>query len=306
MKRNIHIDLLKTLAAFGVIVIHTAAAPLSGVVGTPRWFAALIPAVLFRGSVPVFLMCSGALLLSSERELPLRRLYGHYIPRLLLLWLVWHIIYIKTGTTGHLYYFGILLLFYAGCPILRILTCHASREQLYYVLGFWLILGILYPMVLQYPPVSGIGGIPRQWAVNMAYAAWGYALLGYTLEQYPLKPGVSIALFVFGFSLTIALTAALSLQTGKLCTSFLEGMSVGPALMAAGIWGICGWLRPNATAITALSKAAFCSYSVHVFFLRLIPPIPSVLLLAVINEICCLAAYGILSRVPLVRRLVIW
>ena len=72
--RNRTVDLVKTLAIGGVVLIHVAAPPLSvALTGSGDWLAALFWGTVSRASVPLFLMASGTLLLSPEKPLSLKK-----------------------------------------------------------------------------------------------------------------------------------------------------------------------------------------------------------------------------------------
>ena len=70
-KRDRSIDLLKTLAIFGVLTIHTCTLGYQHPVGSFSWLSTVFWGSVVRASVPIFLMCSGALLLHPDHALPL-------------------------------------------------------------------------------------------------------------------------------------------------------------------------------------------------------------------------------------------
>ena len=81
-QRNSGIDLIKTVAIFFVVMIHCG--DFSGTVGSGVWTASLGWTGLARPAVPLFLMCTGALMLPPEKELPLKKLWlrwGRHIIR---------------------------------------------------------------------------------------------------------------------------------------------------------------------------------------------------------------------------------
>ena len=82
-------DLLKSLAITGVILIHVSAGGYSHPVGSFHWLSALFWGSVSRASVPIFLMVTGALMLDPRRELTLRQLWLQKIPRLLAALLAW-------------------------------------------------------------------------------------------------------------------------------------------------------------------------------------------------------------------------
>ena len=83
--RVVGVDVCKTLAILCVLLIHTSGDVLTACApGSKSFLEALIWSAPARCAVPLFLLCSGALLLDGGRELPLKRLWGRNIPHLLL------------------------------------------------------------------------------------------------------------------------------------------------------------------------------------------------------------------------------
>lgn len=326
----------------GVLLIHVSAGGLGGAPGSFDWLSALFWNALSRGSVPVFLMVTGALLLDPGREVSLRGLWLRRIPRLLAALLFWALAYRFygmraegvpfTGETvleavkqvlafhhqNHLYYLHIALLVYALLPALRLMTAHGDRGTLAYLLALWAALGIVYPTLRGAWPLTLLRGIPTQYGLSLAYAGGGYALLGWYLRQYARRPGPWALTAAAGFLVTFGGTAALSLGDGVLNGALLEGNSPGPALLAAGV---CGWAfaalgdRPAPKALHTLSRAAFCVYLVHLvpywelgklgLSAAAGPCAVSVPLTAAAVLACSLAVWAVLSRVPVVREWVI-
>ena len=169
--RDLAVDLIKTFAIVGVLLIHTAASAYStNALGSPSWYFALFWGSVSRASVPLFLMCSGVLFLSPQRELPGKKLWGRYILRILAALFFWAALYklyhlilgrnLSFGTLlssckellafqheSHLYYLHIVLFVYAFLPLLRLPTRYGSKRLVEYFLGLWFVLGILYPTV---------------------------------------------------------------------------------------------------------------------------------------------------------------
>lgn len=339
--RNRAIDLIKTLAIWNVVLSHAAAGPFSGgSVGTGQWLSALFWASLTHSSVSLFLMASGALLLPPERELTFRKLYGKMIPRMLAALFFWAACYklvylwLMNSLTPwdltaaaknlllfrheeHLYYIHIMLLVYAFLPLTRLFAKHGGRRLLEYILTLWFLLGILYPTLRTFWPFTLLGGIPVQWRMNMAYASIGYTLLGYYLAVYHPRPRrtVRTLLLLAGFLMTFGGTWASSLAAGTPDGHFLEGMGVGIFLTALGQWGLCQTVPLSEGAgrfVTYLSKASFCVYLTHVFFLQAFarwgfraaegPVLLTAPLLSALIIACGCGVYAVLSRVPAVRR----
>lgn len=339
--RNRTVDLVKTLAIGGVVLIHVAAPPLSvALTGSGDWLAALFWGTVSRASVPLFLMASGTLLLSPEKPLSLKKLYTRSIPRLLLALLFWAACYkvfnlllwaeltpaalfqalkelILFQHEEHLYYLHMMLLVYAFLPATRLLAQYADRRLLEYLLALWFLLGIAYPTMQTFWPFTLVTGIPAQWKLNMTYACIGYTLLGRYLSAYrkPTRRLPWLLWFLGGVGLTFGGTWMQSAAAGSLAPHFLEGMSVGVCMIAVGIWGLCqtavlsGW--PGSLAVF-VSKASFCIFLTHVFFLKLLarwgvnaltgPALVTVPLVTLLVILLSCGTYTVLSRIPGVRR----
>ena len=333
------IDLAKAVAIFGVIVIHTCA-PGSFPLGSFDFFCSVFWGSITRASVPIFFLCSGVLFLNPQKELPVRKLYSRYILRIaaaLFFWaFAYKLYYLLAGGTlslgalvqaakevllfkheFHLYFLHIILLFYAMLPIVRRFVSHASRAELRYALVLWFAVGILYPTLRPFWPFSLLSGIPSQWLLSQAYAAMGYGLLGFYLKRYGISLRASILSAAAGFSIVFGGTVGMSLFTGAFYAGFFEGMTVGPALLAAGAFGLflhaSEHLRGKGAAlVTYLSKASFCVYLVHVFVLNvfthfgitahLFLPALSIPVVSVCNLGVSLCVYFVLSKIPVVNR----
>jgi len=210
-----------------------------------------------------------------------------------------------------------LILVYLFLPVTRVFIKNATQKELQYALAVWFLVGIVYPTVKPFWPFNLLSGIPVQWAMNMTYAAVGYGVLGYYLAHYPIPRKWNFLLFGMGFISVFGLTIFMSLKNGNLYQNFLEGMSVGVALLAIGLFGLCYGIRAGIkgkalTVITRISKASFCIYLVHVFVIHLFdflnisvngfPCLISIPVLSCVNLALSYCCYYILSRIPFVNR----
>ncbi len=335
-QRDHQIDLVKSLAIWMVLIIHTSF--FSDPVGSAPFLSNLFWRVLAGSAVPVFLMCSGALMLRPEKELSLHKLFFRSLLRFVLAMVFWAMVYkaqhlwqagqltpstlfaalkevLVFNQEFHLYYLHIMMLIYVLLPVLRLIVREGNETILRYLLALLFLFGILGPTVKPYWPFTLVEGIPTQWVMNMTYAAIGYCLLGWYLRVHSLSKAVSAALFAAGFVFTFVLTYLFSARHGSLDGRFLEGMTLGPCLMAAGLYGVLLHAKPTGRGeklVTELSRGSFCVYLVHVFFLNLDQqalwrtlPIPRLLLVplaATALLLVSMAVYEILSRIPIVKR----
>lgn len=294
-KRDAGLDAVRTMAIAMVITIHIAGSSMYLPVGSADWWGATFWSVVARPAVPLFFMCSGALMLG--RDISLKRLYGHNMARIIVAMLVWALGYqlvdlfsnqlnptglwsaVKNTLTFnhefHFYYLHILILVYAFIPITRVFVRSASRRDLEYLLIFWLITGILFPLLQSFPPFSLIYTVGLWYKMNMAYSAIGFGVLGWYLKRYggELAPRWYVLAWAMGLAVTFGGTAVFSLRGGALDERFLEGMSPGPMLMALGLFGLMAnwekWPAPVVRVSRRLARSAFCVYLIHVLIMHI-------------------------------------
>lgn len=334
------VDLAKCFAIFFVLLIHAGSDVLRyAPVGSIHWLSGLFWGSISRSAVPLFLLCSGALLLDRERPISARHIWRRNIPHMVMALFFWAAAYKAIGLLtsgnltadallgalrnwllwqheGHLYYLPIILLVYAALPLTRTFTAHADTKMVRYFLVFWAASGVLLPSLRALGLLQAFGGIVQQWALPMAWSAIGCTVLGDTLRRRPCSVRCAVWMFAGGFLLCFAGTWLCSARAGELKTPFLEGFSPGPCLMAAGMFSLCEALAPrlNArlnTAAERLSRASFCIYLVHIAVLRLLNgiglrpgwhPLLTVPALAVLCGAGSYLLYLPLSRIPWVRR----
>lgn len=299
-------DILKCLGCICVIIIHTASQSMSELsIPSFNWVSAVFWGCLCRPAVPIFLMVSGALLFDPKRKMTIWRIYEHYFLRILLCLLVWAFAYqlyfiagywilyrqfdptwfldaIKSVLTFdhhlHLYYLQILLIFYIFLPVMRVFAANAERSVMRYVLIAWFVLGIIFPVLYTFQPFSGLTGIPAQYPLSMTYSAFGYGLMGWYMKTADIKRRDFkrwLLVFIAGFVIVFGVTVAVSMTQGRLYQDFLDGFTPGVALMAIGAYGCVSALFGERDAasmpkIVWLSKASFCVYLVHHFFVMLL------------------------------------
>lgn len=296
LRREAGLDVVRAAAILSVMIIHTAANALTGTVGTSDWWGALAWGSLARPAVPLFFMCSGALMLC--RDITPRRILTHNLPRIICAMLAWAFAYELVALRGagftleglwgavkrtlllqhefHFYYLHILLLVYAFLPVARVFVRGASRREMEYLLLLWFATGILIPFLRNFPPLSLIYQFELWYKMNMAYSAIGYTLLGHYVRQY--GGGVRRLWYHLAFWGGLAVTfggcAFLSLRHGALSDIFLEGMSPGPMLMALGLFGLAlgreAWPGPVARLTGQVAQSSFCTYLCHILLLRVL------------------------------------
>ena len=332
--RDRGIDLARCVAILAVLMIHTASVAVTAYApGSGGWFGTMFWGSLVRFAVPVFFMCSGAVFLG--RDVSYRDLFLKYILRIAAALLVWSALYeafdflrgFHTGWTGvreavknvltlnnhfHFYYLEIILLVYLFLPVLRVFTKHAGRNTMLYGLALWFFTGILIPTFGGFYPFTAWSGLIRRWYLPQAWAAMGYALLGYFIAAGEKKTRVYLPLLLLGFAVTFGGGAAANWSGGEFSETFWGGMTLGPCLMAAGVFGLCRNYSGRGKAVTFVSGGSFCVYLCHDFFniilrhfglspAELMPAV-SIPLLSILVLGLSLGVYAVLRLIPGVRR----
>ena len=334
------VDLAKTVAIVCVVLIHVSSGPLLWESpDTARWMQSLFWGSASRFAVPLFFLCSGALLLDENRELTVRHIWTRSIPHLLAALFFWAAAYVIApfvyrwnfdwSAIGrglldvllwrheqHLYFLHIMLLVYAALPLTRAFLHRLDEKTRAYALCFWCVTGCVLP-ALKSLGLFFAGGIPAQWPLSLTWSAIGCTALGWALRKKPLRAGTSIAAILLGFAICYGGTAALSLQKGELSAQLLEGLSPGPLLMAAGVFCLCGEIAPKLPkplqkGAEAGGKASFGIYLAHEFVLSALrvfgvttwfaPPLVSIPALAAVCLLSTFAGVFVLLKIPVVKK----
>ena len=206
-ERNTAYDYLRVLASFGVIILHIAAKKfLSLSVYSNEWQVLNFYDSIVRWTVPVFVMISGALFLN--RDIPIRKLYLRYIPRLAVAFVVWSFAYaISTGydfkahkvmwLSGHyhMWYIPMCIGLYAALPIVKQIVSNKRIAYYYLLLSF--VFAFIIPSVMALAKDFG-----PQWMNSLVRVAndvitdmhmqlvlgySAYFVLGYVLSKFDFR-----------------------------------------------------------------------------------------------------------------------
>lgn len=174
IKKNKCFEYIRTFSILAVITIHTMySALLQFGEG-----ATVLEKILYRcmmnimwWAVPCFLMMTGSLLLDSNRKVPLKKLYGKYIRRMLIVlftfgsafsWMelffdsrtltfgqiLQAVCNVLTGNTwAHMWYIYCLLGLYVLLPMYKIIADNASDAQLKYILLILFLFGSVFRLL---------------------------------------------------------------------------------------------------------------------------------------------------------------
>ena len=298
--RYVYLDLLRILAAFGIVVIHMS--PMQSLqVSSAAWRAANLTVAPFRASVALFFMISGALFLDPNREVSTRKLFGKTLVRMLTSFLFWSAVYalahcilfgkgkwtfLNQLLRGHyhMWYIFTAVSLYLITPILRRVT--ASKKATEYLLGLGLLLTFVCARVIGFvallePPHADVVASVRSFYLqlnpyNSLYFVL-YYVLGHYLHAYPPRRGLA-RLAVPAFLLCALTTGILydwhsarlgetSAYFGDLASLNVLGMAVSLFVAARACIGDAVPERAR-RGILRLSGDTYGIYLVHPFIIE--------------------------------------
>lgn len=203
-KRKYHYDILRILAAFSVVMLHSAAQYWYDLdIRSTQWVVANSYNAISRFGVPIFVMISGAIFLDKSYELNIKKLYKHNILRLVILYIVWSVIYglydcrtwdievagikavLKEMLLGryHLWFIPMIVGFYILLPVFKSFVDHANKKTIEYFLWVFFALQICSETVRALTINDELHYILDLLKVEMACGYIGYFILGYYLAH---------------------------------------------------------------------------------------------------------------------------
>ncbi|MGF1724445.1 acyltransferase [Photobacterium nomapromontoriensis] len=319
-------DLLRCMAAIAVVVIHVLGPYRNqlGMIPDSGWIAAITFNSLSRWAVPVFIMITGALMLTDQRPFQL----GYYVKRrlgkVLLPFLVWSCFYAglsgltASGYNGqealdvlshlpthetyyHLGFFYYFIPLYFVVPFLRYFVLHYDRTAVVSLTGIWLILTALFLFKVDGP-----------WSQELVLYS-GYLLLGYCLFQFQW-PSLRWLLILGGIGLVLTdyMVLSRSLDNGEYTVGrWLSYKTLNTALIAAMVFSLGRYVVMRMSE-SWLDRVAFMSrYSLGIYLLHpiflwpvraydlyFLPPVLMIPLWTVVITVLALMASWLLAKSP--------
>lgn len=289
--RKCHIDMIKIFAVFMVIFNHSGEMGFlayQSSVNVLEQIFQMIPAIACKTAVPLFYMCSGALLLSKEESL--EKLWKKRVIKYILITIVFSILYyvflslrnhtpmnfgwiLKTiyGTTTFSYsgaywflysYIGFLIML----PLLRAIARSLNKELILYLI-------VINTFVRGILPIVEICFGMESLAVDMSLITldvFFYPFLGYYIETCDFdevcnKKNLWI---LFGMSMLAFMTSGFFtfyyLYSGRATQAYLTlfGLFLVIFIFVACKW-ICGKVVFNKTLIKCISEIGNCTFGIY-------------------------------------------
>lgn len=327
MKERIkYLDVLRVIAISMVVMLHTGA-----YYQTTEMAATTVPLSLLIAlsscAVPLFFMISGALLLSTEYDLSVRRIVVKLI-KLLIIWIIWSAVYALIDNPGagirtlavrifkgpfHFWFFEYLAAVYLLAPIMKALVSYQNGIFVKYILVCWFVLGIL-----KYT-INGIQWHNEELSVFTGKAHFelsgfsGYFLLGYYLSNLKLGSRSSSMAWALAY-LSAAVLQMLAERSGMLQVSTYN-LTALVAIESFCAFMACrsAWPQnsaPSGRWLVPLAVSGMGVYIIHPIIMKYVAgyigegfsvTFRSLILFAIV----LLASWGVsflLSRIPFVRK----
>lgn len=272
------IDLLRCFAACAVIMIHVLGPYRMqyGELPFAQWASAITVNGLSRWAVPVFILISGALMLSDKRPFELGYYLRRRLAKVLLPFVVWSAVYafltpnpVSTlqnmpwhATYYHLGFFYYFIPLYFVIPFLRPLVQSLDRVGVLGITAIWLGLSILYLLDTR-----------GWWTANIIMFS-GFLPLGYLLYRNEFLPKQLTMLLGLG---ALIMTPIMVLQRSLEADSYSAGLwlsykTINVVLAAALVFEFGRWLADRLPEsawrwVSLISRHSLGIYLLHPLFL---------------------------------------
>lgn len=259
------LDTLRALATLGVILIHVSTPVVKMSYGTHMdfWWIGNILDSAVRFAVPLFLMLSGATLLTKEYQLGdfyKRRLFRVFVP--FVFWIIVYWIYrwcvllpatqpksfagilqwgvdlfLKEGVSKHFWYIYMILVLYLFVPFLGRWLRNITMKWVLNILLVWVVLAFVCRAV----PVNLYSWSGNYLSKLFGYFLYsGYLVLGYYLIKlqpptWKVRP-VAAIMFIITLLVSAVGTYLLSRQSAKLDQSLYGYLSINTIIQSVAIF----------------------------------------------------------------------
>jgi surface polysaccharide O-acyltransferase-like enzyme len=283
--RILYLDVLRILAIFAVVILHTSSPTTYHYNHDPfSWFIGNFFNSMTRWCVPLFIMVSGALLLSTKQDESLGIFFKKRLNKVILPFICWIIIYfiyrhfhygetitlfsairdvLDVNVYWHLWFMYMIIGLYLATPIFRVYIKSASRQNLFYFLALWFIASFI-------PVINTLYDVHIHYLFRTVSSYIGFFILGYYLSKYDLshfKKRLLYLLAVLSLFITYFGTFYMTIQSnGDLDQTFYQYLRPNTILIAAAIFAAVksAKIRPkHSRLIILLSNLSFGIYLVH-------------------------------------------
>lgn len=293
-KRILSFDVMRVVAAYAVVFQHIGGQNWTDVFPSAEWEIRNIYVSFAQWSVPVFFMISGALFLSPNKQVNIKRLFGKNLLRIVYAFLFWSAIYVIYSIgqdtslkvallsiikgPAHFWFLKVMIGIYLFVPVLKSIV--ANQQAFRYLVLFCIITTFFVP-----PFFVHIGLFKEQWTIlmNDYYDGFGilsmefisYFVLGYYLYSTPLGKHVKHFIYLLGILGLVGsalCTHVCSHYVGYTYSYFYDDLHPFVMLVAVAVFVFakehCKAYSPSVRrVIVELSNCSLGIYLVHPLFM---------------------------------------
>ncbi len=343
--RKTYLDFLRLIATYAVVISHICASPWYTLdVHSQTWHIFNVYESITRWGVPIFLMISGTLFLSSDK--PLSVIYKKHILRIVTAFLFWSFIYaalafIQGGSKKgfitsfigghyHMWYLFMIAGLYMIVPFIKKIIVDKTLTR--YFLGMALVFGVILPQLIKviYLFSSHAGdfaqGVTAK--INMFFVCGFtiYYIGGYVLDSMELSHKTyKIICFagLFGFIMTIVFNIMTAFYTGNVSDIFNDALAFNVLLESLPVFIICRKKfkirsigENTKKALELLSGYSFGVYLIHPLLIEVLRdflhinvlsfnPVFSVPILSAAIMAVSFAISAMLNKIPYLNRYIV-
>lgn len=300
MGRLVYLDSLRGLAVILVIVQHLCAGIIRQGYIDSAWWTANILISLSTPAVPLFIIISGGLLLTDQRDIPvvdflIRRFNKVGVP--FLFWMIfyyfwfllgiWHddfhlVEFIKEILKGsdtkhlpiHLWFLPLILSLYLITPLLKKFLASSNESEKKYVIIMCFIFGCITPIMHDLSNIE-VGYRPYIYSIDVLYFSLGFFILRIE-DNKKINTALTAAIYIIGLSFTIYGIFFLQETNGKFNNIWYTMNS--PAVLFMSICIVLLFKKYYYDNISSkiskflpyIGKMSFGVYVIHIFWMQLL------------------------------------
>lgn len=302
-KRLVHYDLVRVIAMFAVIVVHTSGTlyRVTAPITSFNWQVSNAYSTSGKFSICIFMMVSGMLFLNPKKDITVKAMYRKNILRIVCAFIFWSLAYALFGlwvksmmngfsysymhgffidfVTGnyHMWFCYMIIGIYMIVPFLRLISANES------LMKYFLILSIIFvstiPVLQQLPDAISvpITIVVTQLRLNFVLGWVGIFILGYYLSYCNISKKAEITSYILGvlsLILTIILNSMLSVRNNQNYEGLYELTNINILLTAVAVFiyfrlhvSNVEFSERSKKLILILSECTFGIYFIHVFII---------------------------------------
>jgi len=303
--RMVHYDLVRVIAIFAVIVVHTSGTFYRAIypVTSFDWQISNIYSTSGKFSICIFMMVSGLLFLNPKKDITIKALYRKNILRIVTAFIFWSLayalfgLYVRTQMNGfsagllhsffidtvngnyHMWFCYMIIGIYMVVPFIRLIS---GNENL---MKYFLLLSIIFVStipVLQLLPDAisvPITLVVTQLKINFVLGWVGIFILGYYLSYCTITKKAEVIIYILGILsliFTIVMNGLLSIRNNQNYEPLYDLTNINILLTAIAVFvyfrlhvSKVEFSERTKKFILLLSECSFGVYFVHVFLITM-------------------------------------